>query len=100
MQDSCFGLGPARRVLIAAKMPGRKRGIGLDARKFLKSWNGILFILFIGFYLMFPAIKGVFVADDPAKPHEVSQIQTFVGGLAVIWALRAAWGRLREKNNE
>lgn len=72
----------------------------MDIKKFLKSWNGILFILFIGIYLMFPAIRGVLAVDDAGKPPEVDQIQLFVGGLAVIWALKGAWDKLREKKGE
>lgn len=63
----------------------------MNLRTFLASWNGILCILFIGLYLMYPAIKGLFVVAEPGSALEVNQIQSFVGGLAVIWALRAIW---------
>lgn len=72
----------------------------MNIKKFLTSWNGILFILFIGIYLMFPALRSALGADDAGKPPEVNQIQLFVGGLAVIWALKAIWGKLGQKNDE
>lgn len=70
----------------------------MDIKKPLKSWNGLLFILLIGIYLMFPAIRSAFVNAD-AKFLEVDQIQLFVGGLAVIWALKTAWEKLHEKKD-
>lgn len=72
----------------------------MDIKKFLTSWNGILFIFFIGIYLMFPAIRSVFTVGDAGQGPEVNQIQLFVGGLAVIWGLRAIWGKLREKKDD
>ncbi|MFH1057077.1 MAG: hypothetical protein V1797_00180 [Pseudomonadota bacterium] len=70
----------------------------MDIKKPLKSWNGLLLILFIGLYLMFPAIKSTFVNAD-TQFLEVDQIQLFVGGLAVIWALKTAWDKFHEKKD-
>lgn len=72
----------------------------MDIKKFLASWNGILFILLIGFYLMFPAVRGLFPAAESGKAPEIDQVQLFVGGLAVVWALRAVWDKLRRGKDE
>jgi hypothetical protein len=56
--------------------------------------------MFIGIYLMFPAIRSLAGVYDAGKAPEVNQIQLFVGGLAVIWALKSASGKLREKKDE
>jgi hypothetical protein len=57
-------------------------------------------MLFIGIYLMYPAIRGLFVAAEPGSALEVNQIQLMVGGLAVIWALRAIWGKLGQDKDQ
>lgn len=72
----------------------------MDLKKFLTSWNGILCILFIGIYLMFPALKGLGAAAGAGPAPEVSQIQLFVGGLAVVWGLKGIWEKLRAKKDE
>lgn len=72
----------------------------MDIKKFLASWNGLLMIMFIGIYLMLPAIRIFVGAYDSGKGPEVNQIQLFVGGVAVIWALRGFSGKLRGKKDE
>lgn len=72
----------------------------MNISKFLTSWNGILFILFIGIYLMFPALKSALGGHDAGQAPEGNQVQAWVGGLAVIWALRAIWGKLGQKKDE
>lgn len=80
--------------------PAGSGGVGLNIKDFLKSWNGILFILFIGIFLMFPAMKSLFAASRSGEAPEWDQIQTFVGALAVVWAARAIWGKFAGKNDE
>ena len=85
---------------MAGRGPGRQRGCPLNIRKFLTRWNGILFILFIGIYLVFPALRSALVGDEAGKAPEVNQVQLLVGGLAVIWALKAIWGKFGQKKDE
>lgn len=66
----------------------------MDARKFVTSWNGLLFILVIGVFLMVPAFRGEHGLDDATN-----QIQLFVGVMAVIAALKGAWDKLRKRDD-
>jgi hypothetical protein len=75
-------------------MPGQG-GFLVDLKKFVTSWNGLLFILVIGIFLMVPAFRGGQGSDDMA-----TQVQLFVGVMAVLWALKGAWDKLRGKGRE
>ncbi len=68
----------------------------MDIMKFLKSWNGILLILIIGIYLVLPGLRHYFVVDDAGQGPPVNQLQLWVGGLAVLWAIKGIWDKQKE----
>ncbi|MFH1036347.1 MAG: hypothetical protein V1806_17760 [Pseudomonadota bacterium] len=72
----------------------------MNIRKFLESWNGILLILFLGIYLMLPALKAAWLTEGVGLAGPAAQVQLLVGGLAVIWALWAMWGKLGRNKDE
>jgi hypothetical protein len=52
--------------------------------------------MFIGMHLIFPAISRLSGVYGAGKAPQANQAQLFIGGLAVIWALKGAWDKLRE----
>lgn len=62
----------------------------MNARKFVTSWSGLLFILVVGVFLMVPAFR-----SEDGFADATNQIQLFVGVMAVLAALKGAWDKLR-----
>lgn len=56
--------------------------------------------MFIGLYLILPGLKSLSGFQGASNTLEVDQIQLFVGGAAVIWALKGTLDKLRDKKEE